>query len=509
MDVTLPDLGESVREAEVLKVLVREGEAVAQDQPLLELETDKAAFELPCPQAGTVSRIHVKKGDAVRVGQKVLTIEAGAAAGEGRTKKTAKDDAPAGEGRTKKKAKDDAPAGAEAREERPEEAEAAEAQKAPAPARPRPREGRGPGQQATDEPRPERGDEDDGAPPGRRPEQAEAPAVATEEDEPEGRTEVRAMPEDESEGEAEDRPKEAPAPAEIAAGPAARRLARELKVDLVHIRGTGSGGRITPEDVQAFVRDRAPAARAAAGPRVPAEAVERWEPVERRALTGLEKAAARHLSDSWSEIPHVTHHDLADVTELEEARGRYEAGRGQAEPKLTWTALVVKAVVVGLRAFPRVNSSLDVAREELVTKRYVHVGVAVDTEHGLLVPVLRDADRKTTREIAAQIATLAERARARKLTPEEMHGASFTVTNVGGIGGVAFTPIVSRPEVAILGVARSREEVALREGQVVRRVVLPLSLSYDHRVINGADAARFVRYVAALLEEPLHLLLES
>ena len=166
-------------------------------------------------------------------------------------------------------------------------------------------------------------------------------------------------------------------------------------------------------------------------------------------------------------------------------------------------------MVVGLRAYPRVNSSLDLEREELVTKRYVHVGVAVDTEHGLLVPVLRDADRKTTREIAAEIATLAERARARKLALQDMQGASFTVTNVGGIGGVAFTPIVSRPEVAILGVARTREELALRAGQVTQRIVLPLSLSYDHRVINGADAARFVRYVAELLEDPLHLLLES
>ena len=196
----------------------------------------------------------------------------------------------------------------------------------------------------------------------------------------------------------------------MAAGPAARRLARELKVDLVRIRGTGSGGRITPEDVQAFVRDRAPAARTAAGPHAPAAEDERWGPVERRALTGIEKAAARHLSASWSEIPHVTHHDLADVTELEDARRRYEAEKDKAGPKLTWTALVVKAVVVGLRAFPRVNSSLDLEREELVIKRYVHVGVAVDTEHGLLVPVLRDADRKTTREIAAEIAD-ARRAR--------------------------------------------------------------------------------------------------
>jgi pyruvate dehydrogenase E2 component (dihydrolipoamide acetyltransferase) len=165
--------------------------------------------------------------------------------------------------------------------------------------------------------------------------------------------------------------------------------------------------------------------------------------------------------------------------------------------------------VAALKTFPRFNGSLDVARDELVIKRYVHVGVAVDTEHGLLVPVLRDADRKTTREIAAEIASLAERARARKLAREEMQGAGFTVTNLGGIGGIAFTPIVSRPEVAILGISRIREEPALRAGQLVRRLVLPLSLSYDHRVINGADAARFVRYVADLLEDPLHLLMES
>jgi pyruvate dehydrogenase E2 component (dihydrolipoyllysine-residue acetyltransferase) len=498
MDVTLPDLGESIREAEVLKVLVREGDAVAADQPLFELETDKATFELPSPQAGTVSRVHVKKGDTVRVGQKVLTIEAGRAAGDRRE--------------PKKKAKDDAAAPPPARGEESADADREQAERAPAPARHRADPGRASGQRAADE-QPERGDEDSVAPGPRRPEKVRASISVKEEtegeDEPEDRTEDRTAKAAKPEGVTEPRPKETATDGEVAAGPAARRLARELKVDLVRIRGTGSGGRITPEDVQAFVRDRAPAAGTAARLPAPAAEAERWGPVERRALTGIEKATARHLSASWSEIPHVTHHDLADVTELEEARRRYEAGKDKAEPKLTWTALVVKAVVVGLRAYPRVNSSLDLEREELVTKRYVHVGVAVDTEHGLLVPVLRDADRKTTREIAAEIATLAERARARKLALQDMQGASFTVTNVGGIGGVAFTPIVSRPEVAILGVARTREELALRAGQVTQRIVLPLSLSYDHRVINGADAARFVRYVAELLEDPLHLLLES
>jgi pyruvate dehydrogenase E2 component (dihydrolipoamide acetyltransferase) len=503
MDVTLPDLGESVREAEVLKVLVREGDAVAADQPLLELETDKAAFELPSPQAGTVSRVHVKKGDTVRVGQKVLTIEAGRTAGDGRE--------------AKKKTKDDAPARAEARAAESDNAVSEQAERAPArpPTRPAPAS-----EQRAADAQPERGRDDRGAAEPRPPEKGQASVPAKEAEErkaegeeagkPEDRRESRAAKAGKPETATEPGPNETAAPeSEVAAGPAARRLARELKVDLVRIRGTGSGGRITPEDVQAFVRDRAPTARPAARSDAPAAEDEQWGPMERRALTGIEKAAARHLSAAWSEIPHVTHHDLADVTELEDARRRYEAEKDEAEPKLTWTALVVKAVVVGLRAFPRVNSSLDLEREELVTKRYVHMGVAVDTEHGLLVPVLRDADRKTTREIATEIADLAERARARKLALQDMQGASFTVTNVGGIGGVAFTPIVSRPEVAILGVARSREQLALREGRVVSRIVLPLSLSYDHRVINGADAARFVRYVAELLEDPLRLLLES
>jgi pyruvate dehydrogenase E2 component (dihydrolipoamide acetyltransferase) len=469
MELTLPDLGENIEEAEVLEVLVRKGDTVAKDQALLELETDKATFELPCPQDGTVSEIHVKKGDTIRVGQRIVTLEAGAPAGDGADRR------------------------------RP---------RAVTPPRKRP------------EP-PEEDSEGGREEPARPAARSKAPA-REESPEAEARPASRPAGDDDVRDEPADGDRER-ADAEVAAGPAARRLARELDVNLLRIRGTGSGGRITPEDVQAFVRDRAAAARtapdtgepaptsgkAAPAAAAPAADVQAGAPGERQPLGGIEKAAARHLSASWSEIPHVTHHDLADVTELEESRRRYESGRKDQGPKLTWTALVLKAVAAGLRAFPRFNSTLDAEREELVLRRHIHVAVAVDTEYGLLVPVVHDVDRKTTREIAAEIAGLAERARQRKLARSEMQDAGFTVTNLGGIGGIAFTPIVSRPQVAILGVSRSREEVALREGQAVRRVVLPLSLSYDHRVINGADAARFVRYVAELLEDPLHLLMES
>jgi pyruvate dehydrogenase E2 component (dihydrolipoamide acetyltransferase) len=294
----------------------------------------------------------------------------------------------------------------------------------------------------------------------------------------------------------------------VAAGPATRRLARELGLELSRVEGSGAGGRVTADDVKAASRARRitpePEKEPAALPDF-----ERFGPVERRPFTALDRAAVRRLSASWRAIPHVTQHDVADVTELEAMRRRFEEKRRPSDPKLTPTTLVVKAVVAALRAFPRVNASLDLEREERVLKRYCHVGVAVDTEHGLLVPVVRDADRKTTRQIAAEIAGLAQRARERKLTREEMQGASFTVTNLGGIGGTAFTPIVSHPEVAILGVSRLREEPVVREGDVVVRLLLPLSLSYDHRALDGADAARFVRYVAGLLEDPLRLLMES
>jgi pyruvate dehydrogenase E2 component (dihydrolipoamide acetyltransferase) len=430
----LPELGENIEKAEVLKVLVAEGDTVEKDQPVLELETDKATFEVPSPHAGTVGKVHVKEGDTVKVGQAVLTLD------EGRPEK-------------RKEPKDKEPA----RREEPEEPAARE-------------------EPAEEEPA----------------EQPEPPREAGQEKE---REEPQPPPE-------RDRAQEAPR-TEVAAGPATRRLARELGVDLAQVRGSEAGGRIGAEDVKRFVRERreAPARADEAG-------FERWGEVERRRLSGLERAAARNLAAAWREIPHVTHHDHADVTSLEAARRRFVERRGDG-PKLTMTALVVKAAVAALQTFPRFNSSLDPSGEELVLKRYVHVGIAVDTEAGLLVPVLRDADRKTTLEIAAEVESLAERARERKLAPEDMQGAGFTITNLGGIGGVAFTPIVNHPEVAILGVSRARAEPVLRDGQLGSRLVLPLSLSYDHRVVNGADAARFVRFLAGLLEDPLELLARS
>ncbi|MCZ6795820.1 MAG: dihydrolipoamide acetyltransferase family protein, partial [Planctomycetota bacterium] len=298
-----------------------------------------------------------------------------------------------------------------------------------------------------------------------------------------------------------------PAPAALAT----RRLARQLGVDLHGIRGSGPAGRITQEDVKAHVKQRLRGDGAAPAPSAEAPPLpdfSEWGEIERQPLKGIRRATAQQMSLAWHVVPHVNQFDEADITELEAARRRYDGARPEGAPKVTVTALMLKAVVAALKTFPQFNSSLDTAAGELVFKRYYHIGVAVDTEHGLIVPVIRDADRKPVVELARELGDLADRARRRKLELSEMKGGTFTVTNLGGIGGTAFTPIVNYPEVAILGMARSREVPVVRDGNVVTRRVLPLCLSYDHRVIDGADGARFVRHLVRLLEEPFHFILE-
>ncbi|MCA9049475.1 MAG: 2-oxo acid dehydrogenase subunit E2, partial [Planctomycetaceae bacterium] len=288
----------------------------------------------------------------------------------------------------------------------------------------------------------------------------------------------------------------APAPA----GPATRRLARKLGVDLYQVTGSALGGRITIEDVEAWVRDRLskPSVPSMAG--VPGVGVvaaaplpdfSKYGPVEKQPLNKIFRTAASNLHSAWITIPHVTQHDLADITELEAARKRYVKTAPNA-PKITMTAIMIKAVVSALKAFPSFNSSIDMSTGELILKHYYHIGVAVDTPNGLVVPVIRNCDQKNVLQVAAELTELAERARDRKLKTEDMQGASFTITNLGGIGGTYFTPIVNHPEVAILGMSRGQKHLMLDDEQVTERLMLPLSLSYDHRAINGADAARFI-----------------
>ncbi|NQV28999.1 MAG: 2-oxo acid dehydrogenase subunit E2 [Rhodopirellula sp.] len=314
-------------------------------------------------------------------------------------------------------------------------------------------------------------------------------------------------------------PKAAPAPASAAsddrapapAGPATRRLARQLGVDLHGVSGSAAGGRITQEDVKAHVKQIMEGGSAVSGggggyAPPPLPDFTKWGPVEREPMNKISRSAAANLSMCWNVIPHVTQHDLIDITDVEAARRRYaEMAKKTGAPKVTMTAIAMKASVVCLKEFPKFNSSLDPQTNELVYRKYFHIGCAVDTPNGLLVPVIKDCDQKSVAEIGAELADVAARARDRKVSLDEMQGACFTITNLGGIGGTAFTPIVNYPEVAILGMSRGRKELQIVDGEIEERFMLPLSMSYDHRVVNGADAARFVVRLGQLLGDAFNL----
>jgi pyruvate dehydrogenase E2 component (dihydrolipoamide acetyltransferase) len=299
----------------------------------------------------------------------------------------------------------------------------------------------------------------------------------------------------------------APAPA----GPATRRLARQLGVDLHGVAGSAAGGRITQEDVKTHVKQIMEGGGAASGggggsAPPPLPDFTKWGAVEREPMNKISRSAAANLSMCWNVIPHVTQHDLIDITDLEAARRRYsDRAKKTGAPKVTMTAIAMKASVVCLKEFPKFNSSLDPQTNELVYRKYFNIGCAVDTPNGLLVPVIKDCDQKSVAEIGVELADVAGRARNRKVTMDEMQGSCFTITNLGGIGGTAFTPIVNYPEVAILGMSRGRKELRIVDGEIEERFMLPLSMSYDHRVINGADAARFVVRLGQLLTDAFNL----
>jgi pyruvate dehydrogenase E2 component (dihydrolipoamide acetyltransferase) len=293
------------------------------------------------------------------------------------------------------------------------------------------------------------------------------------------------------------------------ASPAVRRFARELGVDLTRVKGTGRKGRIVKDDVQGWVKKTLsePASSGGVLPEMPVIDFSRFGEIERVALTRVQKISGPNLQRSWLNVPHVTQHDEADVTELEAFRQQHKAEAKAEGFNLTPLAFVLKAVVAALVRFPKVNSSLDPDGEHLVLKRYYHLGVAVDTEEGLMVPVVRDVDKKGIFELARELAEVSQQTRDRKLTPDRVQGASFTVSSLGGIGGTAFTPIVNAPEVAILGVSRSTLRPVWRDGEFVPRLILPVSLSYDHRVIDGALAVRFTTYLCQVLSDLRRLLL--
>jgi pyruvate dehydrogenase E2 component (dihydrolipoamide acetyltransferase) len=458
----LPDLGEGLTEAEIVKVLVSEGDVIREDAPLLEVETDKAQVEIPSPMAGRVVKIHVEPGQTVKVGAVLVTFDD---AGDDRG-------GPTGGGKQAAASMD------------PTRKLAAE-----------------PSTVVT------RG----------HAHQAPPPPVTT-------RAE-RAMPA------AEPVRREGPVPAT----PATRRLARELGVDLRTVNGSGPGGRVTDEDVRAAVDggartrraepvQRAPDIAADRGPapsRSPAKPLatvgleppslpnfEQWGPVERQPLSHLRRTIAERMTLSATIVPHVTHFDRADITDLDAVITRNLARARERGVTLTLTTFILKACALALREHPMFNASLDAAAGELVLKRYVHLGVAVAMDRGLIVPVIRDVDRKGVLDLARELAALAQRTREGKASLDDLKGGTFTVTNIGALGGTGAIPIVNYPEVAILGVARARQEPVVLDGAIVPRLLLGVSLTFDHRVADGADGARFASSIIRYLEHPDELLLE-
>lgn len=463
IDFTLPELGENIAAGDVLRILVKPGDTVTKDQPVLELETDKATIEVPSSVAGQVKEIRVKAGDKVKVGQVILIV--------------------------------DGPDGP-----RPPAADVASApapKAAPAPA---------PVAAAAQAPPPV------AAPPSASPvADVEAAGAAR------GRNVV-----DISRGA---RPSGSPAEAAGPAGPlgpvapaapSVRRMARELGVDIDRVAGTGQSGRISIEDVKAHAKrliTSAPSAPAGTVA-IAAEALpdfSRWGAVDVQPMRAVRRKTAQHLSAAWATVPHVTQHDSADITGLEELRKRYSKQVEAAGGNLTVTAIATKVVAAALKVFPQFNASIDLAAEQIVMKKYVNIGIAVDTDRGLLVPVIKGADQKNIVQISVALTELSEKARTRKIAIEEMQGGCFSISNLGGIGGSFFTPIVNAPEVAILGISRARmEPVFTKETNgFAPRFMLPLSLSYDHRVIDGADGIRFLRWVVEALEQPFLLALQG
>ena len=444
----LPELGENISQGDLVRLMISPGTKVSEGQPVIELETDKAVVEVPSSVSGVVKDIQVKEGEKVKVGQVIFTLEG----------------------------------------------------VWPAPAAPQ-RPAMGPVEHVSGQ---------HGA---RLAFQAAIRA--------EGKTEEQALPPDQPQH-------VVPSfsmPAQLGkvagtehrqavpAAPHVRRLAREIGVDIYEVKGTGPGGRISDDDVKAHAKALVSAAAAAtqtaplaghfAQPHLPD--FSKWGKVERVSMRGVRRKTAEHLAESWNTIPHVTQHDRADITELEQLRARFAPKAEEAGGKMTITAIALKVCAAALKVFPQFNASIDVEKEEIIYKQYINIGVAADTDRGLLVPVIRDVDKRNIVELAVELSQISKKARDKKLVPSDMEGGTFTITNLGGIGGVGFTPIVNHPEVAILGLSRSRMEPEWINGKFEPRLILPLSLSYDHRLIDGADAARFLRWIAEAFEQPFLL----
>lgn len=497
VEFKLPDLGEGIHEAEIIAVKVKEGETVKEDQPILEVETDKAVVEIPCPVAGVVEKVNVKSGDSVKVGNVMMSFSVGGSA--------------------------KAPAKAEAKADEKSGAKADEKGAAKTEARHEQREAVGAG------------------------------AKSGGSSQTAGNTHI-------GNGRVSDGP--------VPAAPAVRRLARELGIDLKQVPGSGPAGRVLNEDVRSFAAgkleghfqsghaetsgttssatsssgatasgsasgssagktstppqslkdkygggdsERKPLAVGTGGGMAPADLPDftKYGAVERVPLKSIRRKIAENMTISWSKIPHVTHFDEADVTSFEPLRLKFDDKVKEQGGRLTLTVLTLKAVVSGLKKYPQFNASLDEKNGEIVFKHFFNIGIAVATERGLIVPVIKDVDKKSIIELARELKDIAEKTRSGKIELDRLQGGTFTITNIGAIGGTSMSPMINYPECAILGMAKAKDKPVVREGKIEIGTIMPLALSFDHRIADGAEAAYFVRHIIERLEDPFTLLLEA
>lgn len=527
MDLRLPELGEGILDAIVVNVPIKPGQSVQAGDTILEVETDKSSLPVPASVAGTIGEVRVKVGEKVKIGTVIATLTGGAAP-------AAPKSAPAAQTPPAKPTAPAAPVATVTQSKRdfllPNMGEGIESGTIVAvsvKAGDSVKEGQEVLSVETDK--------------------ASLPIVVDTAAKVEevlvkvgqkvvvgskllvlsGTTAAATTtaPKAASTAPVAEAPKSPIAAVAattgvvhgnglVPAGPATRHYARDHAVNLAEVPGTARGGRVTVEDVKQFIRTRVaePAAAKSGGSGLvvpPMPDFSKYGPIEKKPLSNIRKKIAENLTIAWNTAPAVTQFDLADITDLEAGRKRITENLPKGSPKVTMTVLAIKAVVAALKEFPNFNASIDLARGEAIYKSYYHVGIAVDTERGLVVPVIRDADKKSIRDLAAEVAALADKARAGKLAVDEMRGGSFTITNLGGIGGTAFTPIINYPEVAILGLSRSSIQPSYRDGQFVPRLMMPLSLTYDHRMIDGADGARFTTRLVQLFSDPIRLLMES
>ncbi len=547
IEFKLPELGENIETADITKILVSVGDKIEIDQSVLEIETDKATVEVPSEVEGTVKEILVKDGEQAKVGQVIFKIEGdGVVAEKSESKKTEnpKVEKPKEETKAEKSTETKTEPKRTGRvevklPELGENIEAADITKVLVSVGDKVEIDQSILEIETDKATVEVPSEVAGtvkevkvkdgdnakvgqvvliieSTAGKKEEVEETrPQAQTEPEKVKDEKPVAAKPIEDDDQKPLRIPKRVQQEKIVPAAPTVRRFAREIGIDVHKVNGTGPGGRISIDDVKIFAKSINEQITKTGGTfsfGVQPEALpdfSKWGNVERKQMSNIRRKTAEHLSFAWSSIPHVTQYDKADITELEKMRKQFAPQAEAAGGKLTVTVILLKIIASALKKFPQFNASVDMPNKEIIFKNYFNIGIAADTDRGLLVPVIKDVDKKNIIELSVELNELSAKARDKKLTLDEMQGGNFSISNLGGIGGTYFTPIINSPEVAILGVSRGSKEAVLINNEFVPRMMLPLSLSYDHRVIDGADAARFIRWVSQALENPFLLSLEG